>query len=164
MLHCYASVFRELAYQIYKEYERFSKYFDGIKISVFFGGISIKTDEETLRTNCPHIVVGTPGRILALVRQKSLNLRNVKHFILDECDKMLEQLGKKSTHLLQYLLSFFKDMRRDVQEIYKMTPHEKQVMMFSATLAKEIRPVCKKFMNNVNPSLTLSPTPIVFAV
>lgn len=108
MFDCYTSAFRELAYQIYKEYERFSKYFDGIKISVFFGGISIKTDEETLRTNCPHIVVGTPGRILALVRQKSLNLRNVKHFILDECDKMLEQLGKRSTRLLQYLLSFLK--------------------------------------------------------
>lgn len=86
--------FRELAYQIYKEYERFSKYFDGVKISVFFGGISVKKDEETLRNNCPHIVVGTPGRILALVRQKTLNLHNVKHFILDECDKMLEQLGK----------------------------------------------------------------------
>jgi len=36
-------------------------------------------------------------------------------------------------------------MRRDVQEIFRMTPHEKQVMMFSATLSKEIRPVCKKF-------------------
>ena len=41
------------------------------------------------------------------------------------------------------------DMRRDVQEVFKATPHEKQVMMFSATLPKEIRPVCKKFMNNV---------------
>lgn len=41
------------------------------------------------------------------------------------------------------------DMRRDVQEIFKMTPHEKQVMMFSATLSKEIRPVCKKFMQDV---------------
>lgn len=40
-------------------------------------------------------------------------------------------------------------MRRDVQEVFKATPHEKQVMMFSATLPKEIRPVCKKFMNNV---------------
>ena len=40
-------------------------------------------------------------------------------------------------------------MRRDVQEVFKMTPHEKQVMMFSATLPKEIRPVAKKFMNNV---------------
>uniref|UniRef100_A0A1X7TH68 Helicase ATP-binding domain-containing protein n=1 Tax=Amphimedon queenslandica TaxID=400682 RepID=A0A1X7TH68_AMPQE len=67
---------RELAYQIYKEYERFSKYFDGVKTSVFFGGISVMKDEETLKTNCPHIVVGTPGRILALVRQKTLKLHN----------------------------------------------------------------------------------------
>ena len=44
----------------------------------------------------------------------------------------------------------FTDMRADVQNIFKMTPHEKQVMMFSATLSKEIRPVCKKFMNEVN--------------
>lgn len=42
-------------------------------------------------------------------------------------------------------------MRRDVQEIFKQTPHEKQVMMFSATLSKEIRTVCKKFMQNVRP-------------
>jgi superfamily II DNA/RNA helicase len=41
------------------------------------------------------------------------------------------------------------DMRSDVQEIFKMTPHDKQVMMFSATLAQEIRAVCKKFMTNV---------------
>jgi ATP-dependent RNA helicase UAP56/SUB2 len=41
-------------------------------------------------------------------------------------------------------------MRRDVQEIFKMTPHEKQVLMFSATLSKEIRPVCKKFMQDVS--------------
>lgn len=84
---------RELAFQIYKEYERFSKYFDNIKTAVFFGGISIKKDEEVMKTNCPHIVVGTPGRILALIRDKTLNLKHIKHFILDECDKMLEQLG-----------------------------------------------------------------------
>ena len=41
-------------------------------------------------------------------------------------------------------------MRRDVQEIFRNTPHEKQVLMFSATLSKEIRPVCKKFMQDVN--------------
>lgn len=39
-------------------------------------------------------------------------------------------------------------MRKDVQEIFKATPHEKQVMMFSATLSKDIRPVCKKFMQD----------------
>lgn len=41
-------------------------------------------------------------------------------------------------------------MRRDVQEIFRNTPHSKQVMMFSATLSKEIRPVCKKFMQDVS--------------
>ena len=55
--------------------------------------ISVKKDEERLKTNCPHILVGTPGRLLALARDKTLNLKHVKHFILDECDKMLEALG-----------------------------------------------------------------------
>merc|ERR1711944_111117 len=123
---------RELAFQISKEYERFSKYIPGVKVGVFFGGLAIAKDEQVLKSNCPNIIVGTPGRILALVRSKKLNLKNLKHFILDECDKMLEQL----------------DMRRDVQEIFRNTPHEKQVMMFSATLSKEIRPVCKKFMQD----------------
>lgn len=69
------------------------------QVSVFFGGLSIKKDEDVLKKNCPHVVVGTPGRILALVRSRSLNLRNVKHFVLDECDKMLEQLGEHPTGL-----------------------------------------------------------------
>merc|ERR1712080_169042 len=121
---------RELAFQISKEYERFSKFVSGIKVGVFFGGLPIAKDEQVLKTNCPHIVVGTPGRILALVKTKKLACKNLKHFILDECDRMLSEL----------------DMRRDVQEIFRATPHEKQVMMFSATLSKDIRPVCKKFM------------------
>lgn len=50
----------------------------------------------------------------------------------------------------------FLDMRRDVQEIFRTTPHEKQVMMFSATLAKDIRPICKKFMQDVNMSILSS--------
>ena len=61
---------------------------------MFFGGLPIAKDEQVLKTNCPHIVVGTPGRILALVKTKKLACKNLKHFILDECDKMLEQLGK----------------------------------------------------------------------
>ncbi|XP_075248778.1 spliceosome RNA helicase DDX39B-like [Convolutriloba macropyga] len=123
---------RELAFQIAKEYERFSKYMSDIKVSVFFGGVPITKDKETLKSNCPSIVVGTPGRILALVREKDLNLKNLKHFILDECDNMLEKL----------------DMRRDTQEIFKQTAHQKQVMMFSATLDNSVRTVCKKFMQD----------------
>lgn len=121
---------RELAFQISKEYERFSKYMPQVRVGVFFGGMNMANDEKSLRAKVPHIVVGTPGRILALIKAKLLNLKHLKHFVLDECDRMLDQL----------------DMRKDVQEIFKSTPHEKQVMMFSATLSKDIRPVCKKFM------------------
>jgi len=125
---------RELAFQIKNEYNRFSKYLPDVRTEVFYGGVNIKKDMETLKDKekCPHILVGTPGRVLALIRDKVLKLGSVKHFVLDECDKMLEQL----------------DMRRDVQDIFRATPHHKQVMMFSATLAKEMRPVCKKFMQN----------------
>jgi len=123
---------RELAFQISKEYQRFSKYMENLKVAVFFGGMPIDKDKKTLKENCPHIVVGTPGRILGLIRSKALNLKQIKHFVLDECDKMLDAL----------------DMRRDVQEIFRQTPHEKQVMMFSATLSKETREICKKFMQD----------------
>ncbi|EIE91029.1 hypothetical protein G6F46_005976 [Rhizopus delemar] len=125
---------RELAFQIKNEYARFSKYLPDIRTEVFYGGVPMTKDVETLKdkNKCPHILVGTPGRVLALIRDKHLKLSNVKHFVLDECDKMLEQL----------------DMRRDVQDIFRATPHHKQVMMFTATLAKDMRPVCKKFMQN----------------
>ena len=87
---------RELAFQIGNEFERFGKYISGVKVGVFFGGLSIKRDEERLRIQCPNIVIGTPGRILALVRSQTLDLRNLKHFILDECDNLLNQIGRKS--------------------------------------------------------------------
>jgi len=124
---------RELAYQICHEFDRFRKYLPGIRTAVLYGGIQVSKHKDLLKgTDHPHVVIGTPGRILQLVNDKVLDLKNLKFFILDECDKMLESL----------------DMRRDVQRIFRATPHEKQVMMFSATLSEEIRPVCKKFMHN----------------
>jgi len=123
---------RELAYQIVHEFDRFSKYLPDISTSVFYGGIPIKTHRDKLKDDPPTILVGTPGRTKQLAKEGHLKLGKIKHFILDECDKMLESL----------------DMRRDVQEIFKSTPHEKQVMMFSATLSKDVRPVCKKFMQD----------------
>lgn len=120
---------RELAYQIKYEYDRFSKYLPDVKSKVFYGGVNVRQNIDELATEKPHIIVGTPGRILDLANRKVLDLSKVKHFILDECDRMLAELS----------------MRKDVQSIFRMTPHEKQVMMFSATLEKEIRPVCRKF-------------------
>eukprot|EP01104_Vermistella_antarctica_P004089 TRINITY_DN145_c0_g1_i1.p1 TRINITY_DN145_c0_g1~~TRINITY_DN145_c0_g1_i1.p1 ORF type:complete len:396 (+),score=153.05 TRINITY_DN145_c0_g1_i1:1225-2412(+) len=123
---------RELAYQICREYERFKQYMPDLKVGVFYGGVPVKDHKELLKKDPPHIVIGTPGRILQLVNERDLKLNNLKRFILDECDKMLESL----------------DMRRSVQNIFRATPHSKQVMMFSATLSDEIRPVCKKFMHD----------------
>lgn len=120
---------RELAYQICQEFLRFSKYLPDVKVKVFFGGIAMRQHLELLKNETPHVVVGTPGRVLQLVKDKKLKLDNLKRFVLDECDNMLESLN----------------MRRDVQQIFRATPHEKQVMMFSATLPKDIRPVCRKF-------------------
>eukprot|EP01083_Nonionella_stella_P053227 140873_1 len=123
---------RELAYQICQEFDRFIKYIDGVRTAVMFGGISEAQHIKMLQDEPPHIIVGTPGRILSLVKNKHLKLDKLKRFILDECDRMLESL----------------DMRRDIQSIFKETPHEKQVMMFSATISSEMRVVCRKFAQN----------------
>ncbi|KAF2810030.1 putative ATP dependent RNA helicase [Mytilinidion resinicola] len=125
---------RELAYQIKNEYARFSKYMPEVKTAVFYGGTPMQKDIDMLanKDQHPHIIVATPGRLNALVREKKLRLGNIQRFVLDECDKMLDQI----------------DMRRDVQEIFRATPQQKQVMMFSATLSEDIRPICKKFMQN----------------
>jgi replicative superfamily II helicase len=87
---------RELAYQIKNEYLRFSKYMPDIKTAVFYGGTPIQKDVEILKNKetHPHIIVATPGRLNALVRDKYLRLGNIKTFVLDECDKMLDQIGK----------------------------------------------------------------------
>merc|ERR1711865_639777 len=123
---------RELAYQINEEFTRFTKYLPDCRTKVIYGGEPIKKHRDELKESVPHIVVATPGRLLALAKDKTLDLSKVKHFVLDECDQMLEQL----------------DMRKAVQDIFKETPREKQVMMFSATLSKDIRKVCKKFMTD----------------
>lgn len=86
----------EVCLQICHEFERFSTYLPDIKVAVFYGGVNIKTHKDLLKNECPHIVVGTPGRILGLTRDKDLSLKSVRHFILDECDKMLESLGMSS--------------------------------------------------------------------
>merc|ERR1719203_2603658 len=99
---------------------------------VVYGGTPVDKDKAALKDDCPHIVIGTPGRVLALCRDKDLKMEKLTQFVLDECDKCLEKL----------------DMRGDVQKIFMETPKKKQVMMFSATMAKETREICKKFMQD----------------
>merc|ERR1712025_315363 len=96
------------------------------------GGVPISKDREMLKTDCPHVLIGTPGRLLGLLREKDLKLDKLTQFVLDECDKCLDKL----------------DMRKDIQQIFLETPKKKQVMMFSATMTEDIRALCKKFMQD----------------
>lgn len=125
---------RELSVQIKKEFERFKKYLTApaIRVEMIVGGMDIAPQKEILKSNTPHIIVGTPGRISALANEGALSLKNVKFFVLDECDKLLDQ----------------SDMRQQMQETFRKTPHDKQVMMFSATFSPEARKTAKKFMQD----------------
>merc|ERR1712076_330759 len=102
------------------------------KTGVVYGGTPMAKDKESLKDTCPHVVIGTPGRMLGLVREKDLKLDKLTHFVLDECDKCVDKL----------------DMRKDIQTIFIETPKKKQVMMFSATFTDETRTLCKKFMQD----------------
>ena len=124
---------RELADQISREYERFSKYLPEVSVGTFIGGLSIAKDKRSIREKHPHIVVGSPGRILALIKARALDISHVKHFVMDECDTLLGP----------------KDMRAQVQQIFVLTPHQKQVMMFSATLPADVKQVADRFTQNV---------------
>lgn len=89
---------RELAYQISKEFERFSinlKY----KTQVIIGGENVNEQIEKLKADKPNIVVGTPGRVLQLIKKNMLDTSSVKVFIIDECDKMLQQLGNNFSQI-----------------------------------------------------------------
>ncbi|XP_055334083.1 spliceosome RNA helicase DDX39B-like [Paramacrobiotus metropolitanus] len=124
---------RELAFQTAAQFKRFKKYLPSITLSLFFGGIAYEKDITNIR-NRPdlNVIIGTPGRLAALVRDKILKLDHVKHFIIDECDKMLHQ----------------EDMRAQIKVIFDATPAKKQVMLFSATLSKKIMPICEEFVQD----------------
>jgi len=113
---------RELAFQISKEYERFSKYMSGVKVSGFFGGMPIQKDEETLKTVTPHIVVGTPGRILYhLEHTKGFSLRSIKFLVMDEADKLLDM-----------------DFEEEITKILHLLPKERRTFLFSATMTRKV--------------------------
>ena len=119
---------RELCIQICKDLEAYSKYVSGIKILAVYGGTNIETQIKSLNKGV-HIVVGTPGRTKDLIKRKVLKLELVDKVVLDEADEMLS-MG-------------FKD---DLDFILDTTKSERQTMLFSATMSKEVKSISKKYM------------------
>jgi ATP-dependent RNA helicase DeaD len=119
---------RELCLQIHNDFVAYAKYLPRIKCAAIYGGASINKQKEALRSGI-HIVIGTPGRINDMIRQKVLKIDKINLLILDEADEMLN-IGFKE----------------DILKIMSHTPQERQTLLFSATMSKEIEKLAKSFM------------------
>lgn len=121
---------RELAIQIEKDMKSYGKYVKGLKTVAIYGGANISTQIRALNSGC-QVVVGTPGRMLDLIRRRKLDVTNVRTLVLDEADEMLN-MG-------------FQD---DLDAILEDTPKEKQTLLFSATMPKGISKIAQKYMHD----------------
>jgi ATP-dependent RNA helicase DeaD len=121
---------RELAVQIGKNIQDFSKYMKGVNVLTVYGGANIQDQIRGLNKGV-QIVVGTPGRTVDLIKRRSLKLENVRWLILDEADEMLN-MG-------------FKD---ELDKILEVTPDDKQTLLFSATFPREVESIARNYMDN----------------
>ena len=120
---------RELCLQIAGDLLDYSKNIDDIKILPVYGGSSINSQIKALRRGV-HVIVATPGRLIDLINRKTVSLESVHTIVLDEADEML-QMG-------------FTD---SIDEILSHLPETRSMLLFSATMPKEIDKITRKYMN-----------------
>ena len=138
---------RELAEQIYQAAVQIAKHSPNeIRVSQYVGGTDKKRQIEKLKSSQPHIVIGTPGRILDLVNSQSLKTFTANYFVVDEADMTLD-------------MGFLED----VDKIAATLPKELQMLVFSATIPNKLQPFLKKYMSNpvvehIKPSSVISDT------
>jgi len=121
---------RELANQIQDVYSSIGC-FMGINAQVCTGGSILSADIQGLKKNQPHILVGTPGRLLDLISNNNFLVLNLNYIVIDEADEM-----------------FSKGFKVQVFKIIKYIPKNSNIAFFSATLPKEILKIMELFMNN----------------
>jgi ATP-dependent RNA helicase RhlE len=120
---------RELAIQIEESFKAYGKYVD-LKHLVIFGGVSQYNQVSALRRGVD-ILVATPGRLLDLMNQRHISLQDIKFFVLDEADRMLD-------------MGFVQDVRRIIAKL----PAKRQTLFFSATMPPEIQQLANILLNN----------------
>ncbi|WP_195987335.1 DEAD/DEAH box helicase [Clostridium sp. D53t1_180928_C8] len=120
---------RELAIQIEENFAMYSKYLD-IKDTVIFGGVNQSSQVRKIKSGVD-VLVATPGRLLDLSNQKHVDLKSVKYFVLDEADRMLDM-----------------GMIHDVKKIISRLPKERQNLLFSATMPKEVMKLVNSILKN----------------
>ena len=120
---------RELAIQVAEEIKSFAD--SSVKIQLLYWGQNIRDELMGLRRG-PQIVVGTPGRVIDhLSKKKSLKIENIKYFVLDEADEMLN-IGFKE----------------EIEQIIEYTPENKKVLLFSATMPRGIQDIVHKYIKD----------------
>ena len=123
---------RELAYQIYEAAKQLAKFSpENIWIQNYVGGTDKQRQIEKLKSHQPQLVIGTPGRILDLVRENALDIHNAHYLVVDEADMTLD-------------LGFLKE----TDAIASTLPKDLQMLVFSATIPEKLRPFLRKYMYN----------------
>ena len=118
---------RELAQQAEGEIRKICKYLEGIRVLAVYGGDPITSQIRQLKRGI-EIVVGTPGRVMDLMRRHALDLTGLKIAVLDEADEMLNM-----------------GFREDIETILQSTPNERQTILFSATMPPEIMEITGEY-------------------
>ncbi|HEY1992297.1 MAG TPA: DEAD/DEAH box helicase [Gammaproteobacteria bacterium] len=120
---------RELAIQVAEAFQKYAAHMKGFHVLPIYGGQDYYSQLQQLRRG-PHVVVGTPGRVMDHIRKNTLQLLSLQCLVLDEADEML-RMG-------------FID---DVEWILDQTPSEHQIALFSATMPPAIRRIAQKYLN-----------------
>ena len=121
---------RELCLQIANDLKDFARYIDGLYILAVYGGANIETQIRALKRGA-QVVVATPGRLIDLINRGVANLDRVENVILDEADEMLNM-----------------GFSEDIDTILESVPEQRNTLLFSATMSKEIEAIAKNYLGN----------------
>lgn len=121
---------RELCMQIASDLADFSKYIEGLHIIPMYGGTSIENQIRNFRRGA-HIIVATPGRLIDLMERGVVHLDTIRTVILDEADEMLNMGFSEA-----------------LETILQAVPVERKMLMFSATMSREISAIAKKYLHD----------------
>ena len=121
---------RELCMQVASEFEKAGNKIKKLKVLAVYGGQPIGKQTRVLKKGV-HVVVGTPGRVIDHIERGNLELIGIESVVLDEADEMLEM-----------------GFREDIETILANTPHQRQTLLFSATIPQEIRNIAQKYQKN----------------
>ena len=121
---------RELCLQIAGDLNDYSKYVDGLKVLPVYGGSSIESQIRSLKKGV-HIIVATPGRLLDLMKRKTVSLSTITNVVMDEADEMLNM-----------------GFSEDINAILADVPQERNTLLFSATMSDEITKIAKNYLHD----------------